>query len=151
MGAIYVSVVTANVVPNNNRHWNQNYKTPYKLIMLEDGFVSPFNITYGYYYTLCTTKPGVSNPILNTTQCKQMAVSLHRCNYLHKYCHNYPDSILYKVAESFCSNEISDIFHSESGGGRRDPFNITQTCELDLDYYTLLMNFPKTYINPPFI
>ncbi|KAI1077701.1 Alpha/Beta hydrolase protein [Whalleya microplaca] len=147
-GGHYVPTVAAEIIRYNTLRIGPDFKIPLTSIMMGDGFVSPLDSLYGYYDTLCTTKPGVPKPVFNDTRCTQIAESLPRCAYLHQVCYEYPDTIICQAADSFCSSQISDLFYSESGAGGRDPFDITRTCEVDLFCYKAVLDI-QSYMNTP--
>lgn len=149
-GGRYVPTVAAEIVRYNELRASlrSEFKIPLTSIMIGDGFVSPLDITYGYYDTLCTTKPGVDRPVFNETRCRQISDSLPRCVYLHEACYEYPDAILCQAADSFCMGQIRDLFDSETGQGGRDPFDITRTCEIDQLCYSDVLAIQE-YMNTP--
>ncbi|KAK7424042.1 hypothetical protein QQX98_000652 [Neonectria punicea] len=150
-GGHYIPTLAAEIVRFNSRTvLASDAKIPLTSIMIGDGFVSPLDTTYGYYDTLCTTKPGVSEPIFNETRCAQIAEALPRCVYLHQACYEYPDPILCHAADSFCSNQIRALFDNETGEGGRDPFDITRTCEVDQYCYSGVLTIEE-YANTPHV
>ncbi|KAH8663267.1 Alpha/Beta hydrolase protein [Ilyonectria robusta] len=148
-GGHYIPTLAAEIVRYNGRPGlAPEAKIPLNSVMIGDGFVSPLDTTYGYYDTLCTTKPGVPEPIFNATRCTQIAEALPRCVYLHEACYEYPDPILCHAADSFCSSEIRALFDNETGKGGRDPFDITRTCQVDQLCYTEVLSI-EAYANTP--
>ncbi len=112
----------AEIVEQNSVHHSRP-KINLKSLMIGNGFVSPLDVTYGYYETLCTTKPGVPEPVFNETRCELIAEALPRCVYVHEACYNYPDERICKAADSICDGEIRALFNNESHAGGRDPFD----------------------------
>ncbi|KAJ4212741.1 hypothetical protein NW759_011381 [Fusarium solani] len=151
-GGHYVPTVAAEIVRYNKLDpgLRSGLEIPLKSVMIGDGFVSPLDTTYGYYDTLCTTKPGVDTPIFNETRCTQIREALPRCVSLHESCYQNPDPILCHAADSFCSGQIRALFDSETGEGGRDPFDITRTCEVDQLCYTGVLRI-QDYVNEPSI
>lgn len=147
-GGHYVPTVAAEILRYNNLRIGPDFKIPLASIMMGDGFVSPLDTLYGYYDTLCTTKPGVPEPVFNSTRCTQIAENLPRCAYLHQACYEYPDAIICQAADSFCMSEIRDLYDKESGAGGRDPFDITRTCEVDQFCYNAVLDI-QSYMNTP--
>ncbi|KAH6887662.1 Alpha/Beta hydrolase protein [Thelonectria olida] len=146
-GGHYVPTLAAEIVRYNSMpEIPSDFKIPLASVMIGDGFVSPLDTTYGYYDTLCTTKPGVPEPVFNTTRCDEIAEALPRCVYLHEACYEYPDPILCHAADSFCSSEIRALFDDETGEGGRDPFDITRTCEVDQFCYSEVLQI-EDYMN----
>lgn len=115
--------------------------------MIGNGYVSPLDTTYGYYETLCTTNPGVSEPVFNETRCQIIAEALPRCVYVYEVCYRYPDKALCEATDQVCGT-IKQLFHNESYEGGRDPFDITRTCEIDHLCYAAALDIQE-YINKP--
>ena len=108
-----------------------------KSILIGNGYVSPLDTTYGYYETLCTTKPGVAKPVFNQTRCQIIAEALPRCIYVYEACYRYPDEVLCKATDQVCE-PIRQLFHNESYAGGRDPFD---SMSIHFGYiYTWLIN-----------
>ncbi|KAH7139984.1 Alpha/Beta hydrolase protein [Dactylonectria estremocensis] len=148
-GGHYIPTLAAEIVRYNARlGLDSEAKIPLTSVMIGDGFVSPLDTTYGYYDTLCTTKPGVPEPVFNTTRCTLISEALPRCVYLHEACYEYPDPILCHAADSFCSGEIRALFDNETGEGGRDPFDITRTCKVEQLCYTEVLVI-EDYANSP--
>lgn len=132
--------------------------------MIGNGYVSPLDTTYGYYETLCTTKPGVEEPVFNQTRCHIIAESLPQCIYVYEACYQYPDEVLCKATDQVCE-PIRQLFHNESYAGGRDPFDsmsvhlefythtwliyiVTRVCEVDHLCYAATLDIQR-YINKP--
>lgn len=149
-GGHYVPTVAAEIVRYNEieTRLGGNLTIPLQSVMIGNGFVSPLDITYGYYEMLCTTHPGVPEPVFNATRCAMISEALPRCMYLHEACYAYPDSILCHAADEFCSSQIRYFYDKESGEGGRDPFDITRTCEVDQLCYLDAVRI-ETYMNTP--
>lgn len=49
---------------------SETSEIPLRSILIGNGYVSPLDTLYGYYETLCTTKPGVDEPVFNQTRCQ---------------------------------------------------------------------------------
>ena len=132
-GGHYVPTVAAEIVRANaiETRYGGDIIIPLRSVFIGNGFVSPLDITFGYYEMLCTTSPGVPSPIFNSTRCDKIAEAMPRCMYLHDACYDYPDPILCHAADHFCSSEIRAWYDNESGAGGRDPFDITRVCEVD--------------------
>lgn len=147
-GGHYVPTVAAEIIRHNTGRIAPDFKIPLKTIMLGDGFVSPLDVTWGYYETLCKPKAGVPEPVFNETRCTQIAEALPRCVYLHEACYAYSDPILCHAADQYCIDEIRNLFDLEAGGGGRDPFDITRTCEVDQFCYLGVLDIER-YMNTP--
>lgn len=134
-------------------------------VLIGNGFVSPLDITFGYYETLCTTKPGVEVPVFNETRCTIIAETLPRCLYVHEACYKYPDEKLCKAADEICMS-IRDLYDNEAGAGSRDPYDselkrpsvlvpplnmvvpVTRKCEVEHLCYDGALDI-QTYLNQP--
>jgi cathepsin A (carboxypeptidase C) len=98
-------------------------------IFVGNGYVSPLHISYGYWETLCTTNPGVSSPVFNTTRCDIMAANIPRCMSLAKICYAHPDPEICFVAGKACWDGVIVHYDGESGPGGRNRFNIHEKCD----------------------
>ncbi|EAW21345.1 putative carboxypeptidase Y [Aspergillus fischeri NRRL 181] len=129
---------------------NQVPETPeisLRSILIGNGYVSPLDTLYGYYETLCTTKPGVDEPVFNQTRCQIISEKLPRCISIYEVCYRHPDEVLCKAADAVCG-VIKELYHNESHAGGRDPFDITRTCEVDHLCFSQTLEIQK-YINKP--
>jgi cathepsin A (carboxypeptidase C) len=95
---------------------------PLQSILIGNGYVSPLDTLYGYYETLCTTKPGVDEPVFNQTRCQIISENLPRCISIYEVCYRYPVEILCKATDAVCG-VIKELYHNESHAGGRDPFD----------------------------
>jgi cathepsin A (carboxypeptidase C) len=118
-------------------------------MLIGNGYVSPLDTLYGYYETLCTTKPGVDEPVFNHTRCQIISENLPRCISIYEVCYRYPDEVLCKATDAVCG-VIKELYHNESHAGGRDPFDITRTCEVDHLCFSQTLEIQK-YINKPSI
>ena len=116
----YIPALSAEILQQNRDHGKPT--VPLKSILIGNGYVSPLDTAYGYYETLCTTKPGVNEPVFNHTRCQIIAESLPRCLYVYEACYRYPDEILCRTTHQACGM-IGALFHGESHAGGRDPFD----------------------------
>ena len=147
-GGRYAPTLAAEIVRYNNLRIGPQFKIPLASVMIGNGFVSPLDTLYGYYDTLCTTKPGVPEPIFNSTRCAQISESMPRCAYLHQACYEYEDAIICQAADNFCMTKIRDLYDDEVGAGGRDPFDITRVCEVDEYCYRSAL-YIQDYMNTP--
>lgn len=119
----YIPILGAEITRQNILHAtrpNINLRS----LLIGNGLVSPLDTTFGYYETLCTTKPGVTEPVFNETRCEMIAEALPRCVYVHEACYLYPDERLCKAADTVCSGTIRALFDNEAAvAGGRDPFD----------------------------
>lgn len=114
-------MLSAEIIRQNQIH-NNGSVISLESVMIGNGYVSPLDTTYGYYETLCTTKPGVEEPVFNDTRCQIIADALPRCLYVYEACYRYPDKALCKATDQVCGT-IKELFHNESHAGGRDPFD----------------------------
>ena len=130
-GGRYAPTLAAEIVRYNNLRVGPEFKIRLASVMIGNGFVSPLDTLYGYYDTLCTTKPRLIAPVFNATRCAQIADAMPRCAHLHKACYEYEDAIICQAVDNFCMTEIRDLYDDEVGAGGRDPFDVTRICEVD--------------------
>lgn len=123
----YIPTLSAEIIRQNDIH-SDSLAIPLKSILIGNGYVSPLDTTYGYYETLCTTKPGVAEPVFNHTRCQIIADTLPRCLYVYEACYQYPDKDLCKATDQVCET-IKELFHNESHAGGRDPFDSKLPCQ----------------------
>ncbi|OJJ39353.1 hypothetical protein ASPWEDRAFT_37124 [Aspergillus wentii DTO 134E9] len=145
-GGHYVPTLSAEILRQNQMH-PQRPNIDLKSILIGNGFVSPMDTTFGYYETLCTTKPGIDEPVFNKTRCQIMAEALPRCLYVYEACYRSPDEALCKATDEVCG-VIRQLYHDESFAGGRDPFDITRVCEVDHLCYKAVLDI-QDYINTP--
>lgn len=123
---------------------------PLKSVLIGNGYVSPLDTTFGYWETLCTTNPGVKEPVFNSTRCDIMAEHLPRCAELVKVCYNHPDPAICLVADEVCWRGVVQWYDGESGKGGRNRFDITAPCEID-DFCYPSTNDIQHYMNLPHV
>lgn len=103
-----------------NQRRNDGAAIPLESILIGNGYVSPLDTAYGYYETLCTTNPGVAQPVFNHSRCQIISNALPRCQSAYEACSQYPE--VCKAADDACG-VIGQLFHNESHAGGRDPFD----------------------------
>ncbi|KAJ3957998.1 hypothetical protein N0V92_005446 [Colletotrichum tropicale] len=130
-GGHYIPTLAAEIVRYNTESPAPDFKIPLKSAMIGNGFVSPRDTTWGYYETLCTTKPGVPAPVFNESLCGQMAAALPRCMYLQEACYAFPDPIVCEAAGAFCFGHVDELYYRDVRKGGRNPFDITAPCETE--------------------
>lgn len=91
--------------------------------MIGNGYVSPLDTTYGYWETLCTTQPGVLEPVFNETRCEIMADNMARCIDVLTTCYNHPDAAICAAAGDVCWDGVIHFYDGESKKGGRNRFN----------------------------
>ncbi|KAF6811451.1 serine carboxypeptidase [Colletotrichum sojae] len=130
-GGHYIPALAAQILKYNTGSPAPDFKIPLSSVMIGNGYVSPADTTWGYYDTLCTTKPGVPEPVFNKTRCAGMADALPRCMYLQRACYAFPDPIICGAATNFCMEKVDMLYYGEVGKGGRNPFDITAPCETE--------------------
>jgi cathepsin A (carboxypeptidase C) len=98
-------------------------QVPLKSVAIGNGFVSPLDTAYGYWETLCTTKPGVKKPVFNETRCDIMATNLPRCIDVAKTCYDHPDPAICSAASEVCWDGVIKYYDGESYAGGRNRFD----------------------------
>lgn len=117
-------------------------------IIVGNGYFSPLDTAFGYWETLCTTNPGVDEPVFNSTRCDIMAANLPRCMTVAETCYERPDPDICRAASDVCWEGVIKWYDGESYKGGRNRFDITAPCYLDDFCYenTLLL---MRYLNEP--
>jgi len=110
-------------------------QVPLKSVAIGNGLISRSDTIFGYWETLCTTSPGVPEPIFNKTRCDILAANMPRCMDVLKTCDAYPDPALCGAAETVCMDEVAGYYEREIGIGGRNPYDITAPCDLDVLCY----------------
>ncbi|KAI9702284.1 MAG: hypothetical protein M1820_006216 [Bogoriella megaspora] len=133
-GGHYVPTLAAQIVTQNALHPRQP-QINLQSILVGNGFVSPLDTAFGYWETLCTTNPGVKEPVFNKTRCDIMASNLPRCLSIYEVCYNHPDPLICAALEQPCFEGVIDWYDGESGPGGRNRFDITAPCDIDIFCY----------------
>ncbi|TDZ32694.1 Carboxypeptidase Y-like protein [Colletotrichum spinosum] len=149
-GGHYIPTLAAEIVSYNTQTPPPAFTVPLSSIMIGNGFVSPADTDWGYYDTLCTTKPGVEKPVFNETRCALIADALPRCAYLQEACYKYPDPIICEAATAFCYERIDALYYSEVKQGGRNPFDITAPCDSEAICYAEGDGI-ETYVNSEWV
>ncbi|WQF82719.1 Putative peptidase S10, serine carboxypeptidase, serine carboxypeptidase, serine active [Colletotrichum destructivum] len=145
-GGHYIPALGAEIIRYNTGSPAPAFKVPLASVMIGNGYVSPADTTWGFYETLCTTKPGVPEPVFNVTSCASIAAALPRCMYLEEACYKYPDPIICRAAGDFCFDRIDWLYYQDVKKGGRNPFDITRPCEVENICYGAGSAI-ETYIN----
>ena len=138
-------VLGAQIV-SQNRLYPSRAQINLKSVLVGNGYFSPLDTAYGYWETLCTTTPGVKEPVFNATRCDIMATNLPRCMNLAKICYANPDPAICQAAEQVCWDGVIKYYDGESYKGGRNRFDITIPCELDGFCYPLVAKIQQ-YLN----
>lgn len=91
--------------------------------LVGNGYMSPKDSAFGYWETLCTTNPGVEEPVFNNTRCDIMAANLPRCQELSDICTKYPDAAVCSAASKVCYEGVIGWYDDESHAGGRNRFD----------------------------
>ncbi|OHW93643.1 serine carboxypeptidase [Colletotrichum incanum] len=145
-GGHYIPTLAAEIVHYNTESPAPDFKVPLASVLIGNGYVSPADTTWGFYETLCTTKPGVPEPVFNSSSCAKIAAALPRCMYLQEACYKYPDTIICGAAGGFCFENIDLLYYQDVKTGGRNPFDITRPCETENICYGAGEGI-ETYIN----
>ncbi|TVY43021.1 Carboxypeptidase Y-like protein [Lachnellula subtilissima] len=146
----YLPALGAQIVTQNALHPKQP-QVPLKSLAIGNGYVSPLDTSFGYWETLCTTNPGVKEPIFNSTRCDIMAANLPRCMDVSRICYEHPDPAICQAASAVCWSGVIEFYDGESYAGGRNRFDITAPCDIDSFCYanTALiqdyLNLPSTF------
>ncbi|PWY91636.1 alpha/beta-hydrolase [Aspergillus sclerotioniger CBS 115572] len=116
--------------------------------LVGNGYMSPKDTIFGYWEALCTTNPGVPEPIFNQTRCDIMATNMPRCMNVAETCARNPDPAICHAAESVCYDGVMKWYEDESGKGGRSRFDITAPCEVDGICYIEAAHIEQ-YLNSP--
>ncbi|KAE8380183.1 Alpha/Beta hydrolase protein [Aspergillus bertholletiae] len=143
----YIPYLGAEIVIQNGRYPSEP-QINLESCLVGNGYMSPMDTFYGYWETLCTTKPGVPTPVFNETRCDIMAANMPRCMDVAKTCIQNPDPAICKAAGSVCYEGIIGWYENESGEGGRNRFDITAPCEIDELCYKKASYIQK-YLNSP--
>ncbi|KAJ5610852.1 carboxypeptidase Y [Penicillium lagena] len=145
----YVPYLGSQIVRQNKRYPNQP-QVPLQSCLVGNGYMSPKDSAFGYWETLCTTNPGVAEPVFNSTRCDIMAANMPRCQEVAEICERNPDPAICNAAVSVCWDGIIKWYDEESYGGGRNRFDITAPCEIDNICYIEAARIEK-YLNSPTI
>ncbi|KAK2054456.1 alpha/beta-hydrolase [Colletotrichum caudatum] len=145
-GGHYIPTLAAEIVRYNTGSPAPDFKVPLASVLIGNGYVSPADTTWGFYDTLCTTKPGVPEPVFNASTCAKIAAALPRCMYLQEACYKYPDPIVCHAAGAFCYENIDYLYYRDVVPGGRNPYDITRPCETETICYGAGEGI-ETYIN----
>jgi cathepsin A (carboxypeptidase C) len=103
-----------------------------KSIAIGNGLVSPLDTVYGYYETLCTTNPGVKEPVFNETRCDIIASNLPHCMAVVQTCYDHPDIAICEAANAVCRDRVIKWYDDEASFvGGRSRFDITASCKMN--------------------
>ncbi|KAM5445297.1 putative carboxypeptidase C [Microsporum audouinii] len=143
-GGHYIPHLGAQIVQQNKLYPNEP-QIRLKSCLIGNGCMSEMHTTFGYWETLCTTNPGVENPVFNETRCDIMAKNMPRCMTVSEVCRRNPDPAICLSAKAVCTEGITGMYDEESDvKGGRNRFDITVPCQVDDICYVqgpLLQNY----------
>ena len=146
-GGHYLPTLGAQIV-RQNLLYPRRPQIPLASVLIGNGYVSPLDTAFGYWETLCTTNPGVSRPVFNSTRCDIMAANMQRCIDGSKACYQSKIPEICMAAGGICWEGVIKWYDSESGAGGRNRFDITAPCEIDSFCYPNT-NLIQKYLNTP--
>ncbi|KAJ5212072.1 carboxypeptidase Y [Penicillium cinerascens] len=126
----YIPALGSQIV-RQNKLYPHEPQVQLRSCLVGDGFMSPKDRIFGYWETLCTTNPGVAEPVFNKTRCDIMAANMPRCMDVMDTCNQNPDPAVCNAAISVCYEGVIGWYDDESYAGGRNRFDITAPCELD--------------------
>ncbi|KAL1871474.1 hypothetical protein Plec18167_007034 [Paecilomyces lecythidis] len=123
-GGHYVPTLGAEIVRQNGLH-PARPQLKLKSIAVGNPLVSFADRAFGYWETLCTTNPGVAEPVFNETRCDIMAENLPRCLEVISTCNTFPDPAICEAASNVCWDGVISHYDSEADGppGSRNRFD----------------------------
>ncbi|KAF5021100.1 hypothetical protein F66182_6859 [Fusarium sp. NRRL 66182] len=150
-GGHYIPILGATIVAQNNLYPNRP-RVNLESVLIGNGYVSPLDTAFGYWETLCTTNPGVQEPVFNSTRCDIMAANLPRCLDLARVCYQHPDHAICAAASSVCWEGVIKYYDGESGSnGNRNRFDISVPCESGDDLCYKESALIQKYLNLPHV
>lgn len=150
-GGHYIPALGAQIV-SQNLLYPKRPQVNLKSIFVGNGYVSPLDTTFGYWETLCTTNPGVEEPVFNQTRCDIMAANMPRCLELARVCYNHPDPAICEAGWEVCWKGVIEYYDGESGsGGDRNRFDITTPCLSGDELCYLEAGRIENYLNLPWV
>lgn len=143
----YVPTLGAQLV-RQNALYPSRPRVNLKSILVGNGLFSMLDQAFGYWATLCTTLPGIDEPVFNSTRCDIMAANLPRCMELARVCFSHPDPSICQVVGYACWDGVIKWYDSESYAGGRNRFDITAPCDID-DFCYANTALIQKYLNTP--
>jgi cathepsin A (carboxypeptidase C) len=151
-GGHYIPALGAQIV-SQNLLYPKRPQINLKSMFVGNGYVSPLDTAFGYWETLCTTNPGVKEPVFNQTRCDIMAANIPRCIDLARVCYQHPDPAICNGAEEVCWNGVIQYYDGESGSAKehRNRFDITTPCKTGDDLCYTEAPRIEEYLNLPWV
>ncbi|KAK1143504.1 hypothetical protein N8T08_006310 [Aspergillus melleus] len=143
----YIPYLGAQIIQQNQLH-PDHPQINLQSCLVGNGFMSPRDSFYGYWETLCTTNPGILEPVFNKTRCDIMAANMPRCMQVSEVCVRNPDPAICHAALSVCYEGVVGWYDDEAGAGGRNRFDITAPCAIDEMCYIQSARI-ETYLNTP--
>ena len=85
--------------------------------------MSPKDSFFGHWEILCTTNPGVTEPVFNKTRCEMIATNMPQCMNVMDICIKNPDPGVCNNALSICYEGVIGLYDDESYAGGRNRFD----------------------------
>ena len=145
----YVPTLASQILTQNSLHPHHT-QIPLRSVLIGNAALSLLETAFGYWETLCTTKPGVPQPVFNTTRCDIMAANIPRCLNLARVCQSHPDPAICMAASTVCWHGVIKWYDGESGPGGRNRFDITAPCEIE-DFCYISTMYVQEYLNLPWV
>ncbi|KAJ5535891.1 hypothetical protein N7513_009077 [Penicillium frequentans] len=144
----YIPALGTQIVKQNKLYPNEP-QVQLRSCLVGDGYMSPKDSAFGYWETLCTTNPGVAEPVFNKTRCDFMAANMPRCMEVMDICIRNPDPAICNVASKVCWDGVVSLYDNEAEfKGGRNRFDITHPCEYDNICY-IEAAWIQEYLNTP--
>ncbi|PVI03174.1 alpha/beta-hydrolase [Periconia macrospinosa] len=151
-GGHYVPALAAQIV-SQNLLYPKRPQINLKSIFVGNAYVSPLDTAFGFWETLCSTNPGVEEPIFNQTRCDIIASNTPRCIELSRICYQHPDPAICQGAEQVCWEGVIEHYDGESGSTwpHRNRFDITAPCKTHDDLCYEEARRINEYLNLPWV
>lgn len=118
----YIPYLGAHII-QQNKLYPETPQIRLESCLIGNGLMSLKDTTFGYWETLCTTNPGVPEPVFNQTRCDIMAASMPRCMNVHDGCIRNPDPAICHAALAVCWEGVMGWFEDEVRAGGRNRFD----------------------------
>jgi len=118
-------------------------------MVIGNGYVSPLDTAFGYWVTLCTTNPGIKEPVFNETCCEIIATKLPQCFEVANICYNHPDPTTYQATSQVCNHGVINYYDGESYAGGRNRFDSNVPQLFKFSHERLTFVFSESQLNVP--
>ncbi|KAI9311130.1 Alpha/Beta hydrolase protein [Dichotomocladium elegans] len=113
---VIASRIARTLAPNTEEH-----AIRLKSILIGNGLTDPL-VQYAYYHDMACER---NNPILDSTTCNNMSVTLPECEARIRACYDNPDARTCVAAAAFCNESLLVPYYDTSG---RSPYDIRKKC-----------------------